>query len=237
MIPESTIFLLSSVAHALVFVALVLWLTRIEDSGRLVGFFVAGVVGIAVPANLLMALDVGNVAIVGGVVSLPFLLNDLVAYTGFFVLSGVLAGASRPLVGAIGVTTVVQRIAFELAHGGFVEGLGALAAAGVVGGWLFVFYLFLRPLWSAAQDVPSGQRLLHWKCRDLLLFLVGMLIVFGLLILAGVFDPFVGALTAAYFGFLIRAGLAGFIFANAGEISEIGLDAPVVRHVYSPSRS
>jgi hypothetical protein len=46
-------------------------------------------------------------------------------------------------------------------------------------------------IWEAAQSLSEEQRLLHWKARNLLLFLVGMIIVSAMLGLFGVFDDFV----------------------------------------------
>lgn len=229
MIPETTLYLLASGASALVFVALVVWLPRVEAGSRGICAFVTGVVGVAAVTNLLTGLGVGGAALGATGVNAPLLVNDVVAYGGFFALAGVLAGASRTYVVALGAVAVVQRVAFEFANAGIVEGVAVLAVAGVVvGGWFVHLYLFLGPVWAAAQDVPAGRRLLHWKCRNLLLFLIGMLIVFAMLILGGALDLFVQSLTNVYISFLIRAGLAGFIFVNAGEISGVALEEALV---------
>lgn len=231
MIDGTTIVLVAAGAQAVVFAGLVLWLPHVEEESRLVCGFVAGVVGVGAVANLLIGLEIGDLSVAGGSVIAPLLVSDLVAYPGFFLLAASLAGASGRLLGTIAAITVSQRVAFELAYGGFVDGLSALAAAAVVVvGWLVVLYLFLRPVWAEAQEVPAGQRLLHWKCRNLLLFMVGMLIVFGMLLLAGIFDTFVSTVTSTYVAFLIRAGLAGFIFANADAIAGDAVDGAKDRH-------
>lgn len=220
MISESTMYLAAGGASALVFAGLALWLPRVDAGSRRLCAFVAGVVGIGALTYLLTGLGIGSSPAGSDAVNLPLLVNDVVAYGGFYAVAGVLAGTSRKYVVTLGGIAVIQRIAFELANAGLVEGIGVLgAAAVVVGGWFVHLYLFRGPVWQAAQEVPAGRRLLHWKCRNLLLFLIGMLIVFALLILGGVLDVFVQTLTNVYVSFLIRAGLAGFIFANAGEIS------------------
>jgi hypothetical protein len=217
---EAAIYLLASGASALVFVGLLAWLRRIDAGSRGVFWTVAGVMGVAAVTYPLTGFGIGTLTVGGGSVLVPLLVNDLVAYPAFFVIAGVLAGASRKHLVALGGVSVAQRLAFEAAGAGYVEGILVLvAAAAVVGGWFVHLYLFLGPVWAAAQDVPVGRRLVHWKCRNLLLFLIGMLIVFGVLILAGVFDFFVVSLTNAYISFLVRAGLAGFVFANASRIT------------------
>lgn len=220
MTPETVIYLVAAGAAGLLCVGLLAWMKRNVAGGRGIFGFVAGVMGLAAVVYVLTAYGIGTVQIGDTSLLLPLLVNDLVAYPGFFVIAGLLAGASRAQLLALGGISVAQRLAFEAASTGVFDGpLALLGPAAVVGGWFVHVYLFLGPVWAAAGDVPARQRLVHWKCRNLLLFLVGMLIVFGVLILAGAMDFFVVSLTNAYISFLVRAGLAGFVFANAAAIS------------------
>lgn len=220
MTPETLIYLVAAGASGLICVGLLAWVKRNAAGSRGILGFVAGVMGLAAVVYLLTAYGIGTLQIGDASVLLPLLVNDLVAYPAFFVIAGLLAGASRAQLLALGGVSVAQRLAFEVASVGFFDGaLALLGPAVVVVGWFVHVYLFLGPVWAAAADVPARRRLVHWKCRNLLLFLVGMLIVFGVLILAGVMDFFVVSLTNAYISFLVRAGLAGFVFANAGAIA------------------
>ncbi|MXR42822.1 bacteriorhodopsin [Halobaculum sp. WSA2] len=220
MIPASTLYLGAAGVAAVVFLGLVGWLTRIDPESRRVCGVVAGIVGFSSVAYLMLGLGIGTVSVAGGTVAAPYLIENVVAYTGFYVIAGGLAGASRRLIGAAAGVSVVQRIAFELPNAGYLDGAGALAAAGVVvGGWFVILWLFVGPIWDAAESVAPRRRLLHWKCRNLLLFLIGMLIVYAMCSLAGLLDPFVNTLINVYINLLIRVGIAGFLFVNAADIA------------------
>lgn len=220
MTPETLIYLVAGGASGLLCVGLLAWVRRNATGDRGIFGFVAGVMGLAAVVYVLTAYGIGTIQIGDASLLLPLLVNDLVAYPGFFVIAGLLAGASRAQLLALGGVSVIQRLAFEVASVGVFDGvLALLGPVVVVVGWFVHVYLFVGPVWASAADVSARRRLVHWKCRNLLLFLVGMLIVFGVLILAGVMDFFVVSLTNAYISFLVRAGVAGFVFANAGAIT------------------
>ena len=230
MIPETQLYLASGVLYAVVFVVLGAWLTRIDREAWTVCGLVAGIVGVAAVAFLLSAFGIGTVPLGEGEVDVPSFLEDIVAYGGFYAVAGILAGVSRKFVALLLSIGVIQRVAFELPNTGVVEGGAALAAAGiVVVGWFVAAYLFLGPVWRTAQNRSPGRRLLHWKCRNLLLFLLGVLILFAMAILADAVDEFVSSFVTVYIDLFIRIGLAGFIFVNAGSLVETGgevLDGP-----------
>jgi hypothetical protein len=120
------------------------------------------------------------------------------------------------------VLPFVQRAAFTVAA--VTGGLVALVSVSVVvGGHIVLLYLYRNQIWEQAQSVSEEQRLLHWKGRNLLLFLIGMIIVSAVLGLTGLFDDFVSSVLTQYMNLLIRAGFAGFLFANVTSI-----DAPDV---------
>jgi undecaprenyl pyrophosphate phosphatase UppP len=93
-----------------------------------------------------------------------------------------------------------------------------VALAVLVVGHLVLLSLYRNRIWEAAQSLSEEQRLLHWKARNLLLFLVGMIIVSAVLGLFGVFDDFVNTVLTQYMNLLIRAGFAGFLFANITNV-------------------
>jgi hypothetical protein len=103
--------------------------------------------------------------------------------------------------------------------------LSLFAALVVMGGHLLLIYLFVGPIWADTDGLPPRQRLLHWKCRNLLLFLIGMLIVLGMLLLAGIFDPFVSTVITEYIDLMIRLGFAGFVMMHLPKLGREEHDA------------
>lgn len=144
------------------------------------------------------------------------MLDDLVSYSVLWVVAAALVTESRRTLAVVAAVPAVQVVSFNVASvtGGLV-GLGV-----VVGGYGVVAYLFFGPIWDRVGEVAEERRLLHWKARNPLLFLTGMLIVFALLTVAGTFDPFVSAVLAEYLGALLRVGFAGFLFANHDALGE-----------------
>lgn len=93
----------------------------------------------------------------------------------------------------------------------------------VVGSHVALAAYLLGPIWRRVRGESEQRRLLHWKARNLLLFLIGMLIVFAVISLVGVFDTFVSLVIQQYMTVLIRVGFAGFLFANLDAVGSASL--------------
>ncbi len=225
MIPGPTVSLIAGALYVLCGLGFVVWFQRTKGRARTYCAAAMVFIGLGAVSHLLSGLEIGTVSLAGGLIDLPSLTEDLITYTGVFVLVGLLAGASKQLLAALGGTMLFVRLVFELPNSGLVDGTGALLSAGIViAGYLVIVMLFLRPIWAAAQQVSPRQRLLHWKCRNLVLFLFGVLLVYAILAVTGLFDPFVLAVLNAHIDFLIRVGTAALLFANMDELHETDVD-------------
>lgn len=216
MISLAAVRFAGSVAFALTFAVLLVWIRRIPEAKRRYCYPVVGIVGFAAVTTALGALGVGTIS--GTTLDMPGVVDDLLTYSILWALAAVLAGESRRMVGLFAVIPAAQVVAFNVAAvvGGLVGLVGLVL---VVAGHAVLAYLLFGPVWEHAQQLPDRQRLLHWKARNLLLFMIGMLIVFALLSVGSVFDDFVSGALGLYVDALIRIGFAGFLFANADAIA------------------
>ncbi|WP_459194542.1 G protein-coupled receptor family protein [Halosimplex sp. J119] len=217
MTESSVVFWVSAAVQALTLVVLLGWLRGIAASRRRYCYPVLFVLGVSLVATVLIALGIGT-DVAGTTLDAPGIADDLIAYSVLWGVTALLAGESRRMVGVFVVVPVIQVVTF---NGGVIVG-GVAGIAGLlvmVAGHVLFAYLMLGQVWERAQRVPDRQRLLHWKARNLLLFLIGMLIAFSLLGVAQVFDEFVLSTISAYMDLLIRAGFAGFLFANVDAIA------------------
>jgi sensory rhodopsin len=187
---------------------------RFRRSYRLVVLVLAT----GVLTSLMLATDVGVVPL-SEATGLPGFLNDGLAYPLLWYVAARLGGASRRLTAVVTVFPFVQVVAFQFgaSAGGLV---GLLSSLVVIGGHGFLAYLFWGPIWRGAQSLPEERRLLHWKTRNLLLFLIGMLIVFAFLSLVGAFTQWASLVLNQYVSLLIRVGVAGFLLVNLGALSD-----------------
>ncbi|GGN91070.1 MULTISPECIES: bacteriorhodopsin [Haloarcula] len=229
MISQSAVYGVSVAVTAVAFLVFLGWLSRIPSSHRRYCYPVVAVVGFSTVMSALMA--AGLFSLGGTQLTVPGILDDFVAYTVLWVVAVALAGESRRMLAVAAAIPAIQVIGFN--GGAIVGGVVGLAGfAAVVLGHVLMAYLLLGPIWRRAADVPDRQRLLHWKARNLLLFLIGMLVVSSLLSVAGVFDSFVIAVIGEYMGLLIRIGFAGFFFAN---VEAIAVDRDDPARLGSPS--
>jgi hypothetical protein len=177
------------------------------------------VVGLGGATSFLASAGIGGVSVGEKTVLLPTFVNDAVAYSVLWFVTAMLAVVSRRMLAVVTALPFVQVVAFQF--GTPMGGLIALVSTVVVVvGHLVIACLFAGPIWRTAQALPDERRLLHWKSRNLLLFLIGMRIVFAFLSLAGAFATFGGHLLSQYISVLIRVGFAGFLFVNV-----VALDA------------
>jgi len=220
MIDLSTVYAVAAVGYALATVVLVAWLRRLPRDRRAYCYPAVVAVGVSAVTTALSLAGVGVFALDGATLDVPSVLDDLVAYPLLWATAALLADESRRTVGVFVAVPAVQVVAFNVASvvGGLVGLVGIVA---VIGGHVLLAYLLLGPIWARAQRLPDRQRLLHWKSRNLLLFLIGMLIVFAVLGVAGVFDTYVAGVLAEYVGALIRVGFAGFLFANVDALDVV----------------
>jgi hypothetical protein len=218
MISPSAVYGASAVVYALSVVVLAVRLRDMSAQQRQYCTPVVAVVGISLLCSALVTIGIGQLPVNGTELDVPGLVDDLLSYSVLWGVTALLAGVSRRKLAAVVAIPVAQVLAFQVASvvGGLVGLLGLLVVIGGHGG---IAYLLLGPIWTDAQRVPAKQRLLHWKSRNLLLFLVGMLIAFAVLSLFGVFDAFVVVVLGQYVDVLIRVGFAGFLFANADSIA------------------
>ncbi|QZP39790.1 bacteriorhodopsin [Halobaculum magnesiiphilum] len=219
MIPSTTMYLGAAAVYAVAFLLLAGWYRRLDGAGTRLCAAAAGFVGLSAVAYAAMGLGLGTVPVAGGVVDVPNLVDDMITYSGLYAITVVLAGASMRWLLTVTGIVAIQRLSFALPNGGIVDGTGMLVAAGiVVAGWFVVVAIFAKPVWRAALDQSPERRLVHWKCRNLVVFLFAMLIVYALIALSGMLTEFLLTSLNIYIDFLMRIGVAAFLFANAGKI-------------------
>lgn len=217
MISEPTLYAAIGAVYASTLAVLLGWLWRNPDARHRLCAPVLFVVGFGAVASLLQAGGFGGVQIADGTLNVPSVLNDLLGYSVLWATSALLAGVPLRTLALVTAIPFVQVLAFNVAS---VAG-GSLALAGgvvVIVGHLLLLVVFRGSVWESAKRLAAERRLLHWKSRNLLLFMIGMLIVFALLSLASVFGTFVSTVLSLYVGLLIRVGFAGFLFVNLGSL-------------------
>lgn len=157
---------------------------------------------------------VGSVAVGSGEIQLTSTVSQTIQYVVLYSGVAALAGASRR------VTTVLVVVALFPAYVTQflpVVGLGAVAALLVIAAAFLlplpiVLYLFFRPIWRAATQRPPQRRLLHWKVRNLILFVYTMVIVYiGLVTFGLLTDPVLTSLLLQYAGFVFSGGIPAFL--------------------------
>jgi len=212
----------STAVYAVALVVLLVWLRRVPVDRRTLCYPIVLIVGTSAVAVGLNTVGVGLVTINGYEVTFPTFLNDLFSYALlYFVMARIGGIEGRPLALVV-ATPVAQRVAFEL--GVVFGGLFGLAALGfVIVAHLAIAAYLLGPIWRSIQSMPEQRRLLHWKARNLVLFLMGMLIVYALISVGGIFDTVTSDIINQYMGILIRVGFAGFLFTNLDAVGGASL--------------
>jgi len=222
MIEAATLHGFRAGVYVVALVTLLAWYRRVPDDKRTFCRPVLFVVGFAAVATALVAAGVGTVTVGTGEVVVPSVVDDLVTYMVLYAVMARLAGIDGRALAAIVLTPVAQRLGFEVAT--VTDGPIALVGLLIlVGGHLALAAFLIGPVWRRAQAVPEQPRLLHWKARNLLLFVVGMFVVFVLLALFGVFDDFTTLIVQQYMTVLLRVGFAGFLFANLDAVGGTSL--------------
>lgn len=207
--------------YAATVVVLLAWLRGVADHLRRYCHVVILVVGVAAATSFLAAAGIGNVTVGGRAVFLPTVVSDALAYSALWVLTATLADVPRRTLALVAGLPVVQVLAFQFgASAGGLVGLASTLL--VIGGHVAFLYLFWGPIWRSTASLDDDRRLLFWKSRNLLWFLIGMLIVFAFLSLAGAFTAFGTNVINHYISVLIRVGFAGFLFVNVDALDADG---------------
>ncbi|WP_134672340.1 bacteriorhodopsin [Halorussus marinus] len=219
MIDEPTLYAVGGVAYAVTLAVLLLWLRRIPQRLHHYCRLVVAVMAVSTVCSFLAAAGVGAFSAHGYFFALPNVANDVFAYSLLWFVTAKLAGAKRRNLAIVTAAPAVQVLAFNFGAraGGLVTLVSTLI---VIGGHVFVAYLFVGPIWETAQNRSADRRLLHWKARNLLLFLLAMLIAYAFISDAGAFTKFGDILINHYISVLIRVGFAGFLFANIRALDE-----------------
>lgn len=219
MISESVVHAVVAVVYTVATVGCLWALQRVDETRQQYLRLSTLTIAVGAVTSVSLVFGVGSLTINGYEVALPSVVNNLVAYPVLWVITAMLADVDDRLIAAAALAPFVQVVAFWLSpiYGGVVA-IGSLVV--VVGSHLLLAVLFLGRIWDASSSVPEERRLLHWKARNLLLFLIGMFIVFSFLSVAGVFSAFGMLVLNQYVSVLIRVGFAGFLFANVGALGD-----------------
>lgn len=208
-------------AYAVSLVVLLVWLQAIPRELRPYCYPLVAITGVAAVAQVFTGFAIGTIPVGGSSLDLANTVEGGFVYAALFGAAAVLGGATRrQLVLAVGLPFLMNW-AFQgaaLASGPVM----AVSALIVVGGWVALCWLFFRPIWASAQKLPEDRRRLFWKFRNLLLFLIGVLI-FSAFTTLGLFTATVASIITGYVDFLLRVGFSAFLFANV-EVFR-GLDA------------
>lgn len=225
MIDEHGIYAVSAVIYAIAAVAYFGLTRRQPRHLRPYCYLLVGVVGVAALLSAVFAVGIGTVAVAGGEVIVPQMIDGLIAYPLLFGFAAFTAGSSRRVVALVAGVSIAQRVAYEV--GALTDGpLGLAMLLVVVGGFFGHVYLLFGPVWRTASRQSPRRRLLFWKFRNLLLFLIGMLILAALLSLTPLLDPFTGSVAVQYVDVLLRVGFAGFLIGNISALDSAAEDEP-----------
>lgn len=168
---------------------------------------------VAAVGTALSVADVGQVTVAGATIDGPDLFADLVLYGALHAVAARLAGLSSKLFGLLVALAVANRLVFALA-----SVTPAVAAGGIVVGFVATAGLYVGPVWRQAQAVSRQRRLLHWKGRNLLLFLQAAITVYAVLLVADVFPLDLVSTTAIeYIRGLLRVGLPIYLFVKIAQ--------------------
>lgn len=205
-------------AYAVAVVALLVWLRAIPTELRQYCYPLLGLVFLAAVTNTASGFAVGALSVGEGTLDVPNLLDGAVAYGTLFGFAAYLAGVSRRKLAVAIALPVSMNVAFQgtALASGVVALVGALV---VVGGFFVLCWLYAVPFTRTVGTRRGDRQRLYRKFRNLLLFLIAVLIVTAFTTL-DVFDADVSAILVAYIDFLLRVGFAGFLFANATVFRE-----------------
>lgn len=205
--------------YAVALAVLLVWFRQIPDELERYCYPLLGLVALAMVVKTMTGFAVGTIAIGSGELDIPSVIEGGIVYGGLFAIAAVIAGVDRRQLAIATVIPVTMNFSFQLAA----VSEGALALVGaliVLLGFPVLCWLFFRPVARVAGKQSVGRERLFGKFRNLLLFLIGMLILTAFTSL-DVFVPAVSQTLVAYIDFLLRVGFAGFLFANIEVFREL----------------
>lgn len=186
---------------------------RQREELRTYCYLLVAVVGVSAVGSALTTAGIGTLPIGSGL-DLPGFVDDVFAYAVLFGLATYIGGASRRMIALVAGLSVGSRVAFEFPTvlGGSGIALGMIVVAIIT--YVARVYLMFGPVARTARTLPADRRLLYAKARNVLLFLLGMLITGALLAVFGYFDAYVSLVALAYVDFWLRIGFAGFLVSR-----------------------
>lgn len=215
-----TLFLVSIAVYAVAAVLFTIRLRRLPDLLRPIGYALVGMVCIAGLSTVFVRSGAAVVPVGTGSIDLAALFDDLIAYSLVFVVTTLVSGARPRTALLIGALSGIMRLSFEISA--VTEGVVSLLAALVMPvGYLVQIALFWGPVKRVARAQQDGRWLLYWKCRNLIIFLNGMLIAVGIIALTMPDATFLLVVLSQYLKLLIKVGFTAFVLVNIGSIGEV----------------
>jgi sensory rhodopsin len=205
-------------AYAVSLAVLLAWIRRVPVHLRRYCYPLLGLVALAAATHTLSGLTIGVFDVGSGELDVANVVDGAIAYGTLFGFAAYLADVSRrQLAVAVGLP-VSMNVAFQGAAIG--EGVVVLVGALVVVlGYPVLCWLYFRPFVRTVQQRSADRQRLYRKFRNLLLFLIGVLIVTAFTTL-DLFEADISSVLVSYIDFLLRVGFAGFLFANVGVFRE-----------------
>jgi len=206
-------------AYAVSLVVLLVWARAIPPNLRRYCYPFVALTGLAALAQLLSGFAVGTVPLGSSTLDIPNAVEGGFVYALLFGFAAFLGGATRRQLAVATAVPLVMSWSFYAAA----LGDGALVvvpALIVVGGYVALCWLFVHPIWRTASRLPERRSRLFWKFRNLLLFLIGVLI-FSAFTSLGAFTETVGNIIVNYIDLLLRVGFSAFLFANIDVFRDV----------------
>lgn len=222
MITVETVQFGFAVLHGLVTVGLLAAVTRIPRRLRPYSYTLVGVVALAGVELLFQQFGITEISVGVGSLVVATLVSQTVEYAVLYGAVVRLAGASRRL--AVVVVTTALFPVYLTQIGGVIDAgdlFGLVVVASFVVPLPVLGYLFFGRIWRAAQRLPPRRRLLHWKTRNLILFVYAMLLVYiGALLFQLLTDAVIQQFLLQYSGFAFSAGIPAFLIYNFATFDE-----------------
>lgn len=207
-----------AVLYLLFALVLALSLDRFPDQARWYGVAFIGLLVIAGILQGISALGEGAIEIGAGTLDVPDVVDGAIAYGLLFGVAAHIGGVRGQKLGIAVALPVVMNLSFQLQ--GIVEGAVGLAGVGfVLIGYPILVWLFFRTFMPAVRQQSTHQQRLYRKFRNLLLFLIGMLILAAVTTL-DVLNEDVAGFVVSYVDFLLRVGFAAFLVMNASVLAD-----------------
>lgn len=222
MITVETVRLGFAALYGVATVGLLAAVTRVPQRLRPYSYTLVGVVALAGVELLFQQFGITEISVGAGSLVVATLVSQTVEYAVLYGAVVRLAGASRRLAAVVVLTALFPIYLTEV---GEVIDAGSLFGLVVVAGFVVplpvLSYLFFGRIWRAAEQLPPRRRLLHWKTRNLILFVYAMLLVYiGTLVFQLLTDSVIQQLLLQYSGLAFSAGIPAFLIYNFTTLDE-----------------